>query len=147
MFDGVNLELSVKKGSGYYHQTPRPLVLAATLNALVRAHRRLKLLPQTERASRSIPQKVKLEVWHHDAGKCVQCGDSNYLEYDHVIPHSLSGASTTNNLQLLCRRCNLTQRLRPEGRRKTVPWQTEACRGRKPTLRSPSLHFQAESWT
>lgn len=109
MPDGVNLELGVKKGSGYYHQTPRPLVLAATLDALVRAHKRLKLLPQTERASRSIPQKIKLEVWQRDAGKCVQCGDSNYLEYDHVIPHSLGGASTTNNLQLLCRRCNLAK--------------------------------------
>jgi stress response protein SCP2 len=109
MPDGVNLELGVKKGSGYYHQTPRPLVLAATLDALVRAHKRLKLLPQTERASRSIPQNVKLEVWHRDAGKCVQCGDNNYLEYDHVIPYSLGGASTTNNLQLLCRRCNLAK--------------------------------------
>ncbi|MFC5848224.1 TerD family protein [Deinococcus petrolearius] len=106
---GVNLELGVKKGSGYYHQTPRPLVLAATLDALARAHKRLKLLPQTERASRSIPQQVKLEVWQRDAGKCVQCGDGNYLEYDHVIPHSLGGASTANNLQLLCRRCNLTK--------------------------------------
>lgn len=105
--DGVNLELSVKKGSGTYHHVSRPLILSATLDALVRLHKRLLLMPQTERASRSIPQNVKLAVWQRDQGKCVQCSDNNYLEYDHVIPHSLGGASTENNLQLLCRRCNL----------------------------------------
>ncbi|OLV19335.1 TerD family protein [Deinococcus marmoris] len=105
--DGVNLELSVKKGSGTYHHVTKPLILSATLDALVRLHKRLLLMPQTERASRSIPQNVKIAVWQRDQGKCVECGDNNYLEYDHVIPHSLGGASTENNLQLLCRRCNL----------------------------------------
>ncbi|MDV6374133.1 TerD family protein [Deinococcus arenicola] len=105
--DGVNLELSVKKGSGTYHHVSKPLILSATLDALVRLHKRLLLMPQTERASRSIQQHVKIAVFDRDRGKCVQCGDNNYLEYDHVIPHSLGGASTENNLQLLCRRCNL----------------------------------------
>lgn len=107
MPDGVNLELGVKKGSGYYHKVEQPIILSATLDALVRLHKRLLLMPQTERASRAIPHKVKLAVWQRDAGRCVQCSDSNYLEYDHVIPHSLGGASTESNLQLLCRRCNL----------------------------------------
>ena len=106
---GVNLELGVKKGSGHYRDAPQPLLLAATLEALVRIHKRLLLLPQAERASRSIPQKVKLEVWQRDQGKCVECGDTNYLEFDHVIPHSLGGATSVGNLQLLCRRCNLAK--------------------------------------
>jgi 5-methylcytosine-specific restriction endonuclease McrA len=105
--DGVNLELGVKKGSGTYHHVDKALVLSATLDALVRLHKRLLLMPQTQKASRSISQKDKLEVWQRDQGKCVQCGDNNYLEYDHVIPFSLGGASTVGNLQLLCRRCNL----------------------------------------
>ncbi|GAA0508202.1 TerD family protein [Deinococcus depolymerans] len=105
--DGVNLALGVKKGNGYYHEVRQPVLLGATLDALVRINKRLLMMPQTERASRSIPQKVKLEVWQRDQGKCVECGDSNYLEFDHVIPHSKGGASTVNNLQLLCRRCNL----------------------------------------
>ncbi|GGR60609.1 TerF-like protein [Deinococcus seoulensis] len=105
--DGVNLELGVRKGSGVYHGVPSPVLLGASLDALVRLHKRLMLTPQTEKASRSIPQAVKLQVWQRDQGRCVQCNDSNYLEYDHVIPFSLGGASTLNNLQLLCRRCNL----------------------------------------
>ena len=105
---GVNIELGVKKGSGLY-RTERPLILAATLDALVRIYKRLLLMPQTERASRSIPQSVKLAVWHRDQGKCVQCGATEYLEYDHVIPHSKGGASSEGNLQLLCRKCNLAK--------------------------------------
>ncbi|MDO4264181.1 MAG: HNH endonuclease, partial [Deinococcus sp.] len=105
---GVNLELGVKKGSGLY-STDDALILAATLDALVRIHKRLLLMPQTERASRSIPHKLKLEVWQRDGGKCVECSDNNYLEFDHVIPHSLGGATSASNLQLLCRRCNLAK--------------------------------------
>lgn len=107
--DGMNLELGVKKGSGHYRGVAQPLILVAMLDALVRIHKRLLLMPQGERASRSIPQKVKLEVWQRDGGKCVECGDSNYLEFDHVIPHSRGGATSVGNLQLLCRRCNLAK--------------------------------------
>ncbi|WP_425148079.1 TerD family protein [Deinococcus sp.] len=103
---GVNLELGIKKGSGVY-QVDRSLLLAATLDALVRIQKRLMLIPQTEKASRHIPQAVRNQVWQHDQGKCRECGDSNYLEFDHIIPFSKGGASSFGNLQLLCRRCNL----------------------------------------
>ena len=102
---GVNLELSVKAGSGVYgvHQ---PLLVGATLDALVRLQKRLLLSPQTERASRHIPQDVRIQVWQRDGAECVECSATEYLEFDHIIPHSRGGASTLNNVQLLCRRCN-----------------------------------------
>jgi hypothetical protein len=58
-------------------------------------------------SDRRIPQDVKAAVWQRDAGRCAQCGATDYLEYDHVIPFSKGGANTCDNLQLLCRRCNL----------------------------------------
>lgn len=58
--------------------------------------------------NRLIPTPVKVEVWKRDKGKCVKCGSNINLHYDHIIPFSKGGASTTAaNIQLLCAKCNL----------------------------------------
>ncbi|HLS79237.1 MAG TPA: HNH endonuclease [Nocardia sp.] len=54
-----------------------------------------------------MPQHVRAEVFQRDGGKCGQCGAANYLEFDHIIPLSRGGATSVNNLQSLCRQCNL----------------------------------------
>lgn len=59
-------------------------------------------LPKRDR----IPQNVMDKVWNRDGGKCVQCGKSEKLEFDHIIPHSRGGSNTVRNLQLLCENCN-----------------------------------------
>jgi 5-methylcytosine-specific restriction endonuclease McrA len=41
------------------------------------------------------------------AGKCTECRSTFDLQYDHVIPVALGGATTVENLQLLCSDCNL----------------------------------------
>ncbi len=64
--------------------------------------------------TRYIPQKVKQEVWHRDDGKCTyrdpktkhQCHSKYGLEYEHLIPFSHGGPSTTDNLTLRCRTHN-----------------------------------------
>ena len=56
-----------------------------------------------------IPQDVMDAVWNRDGGKCVRCGKSEKLEFDHIIPVSKGGASTYRNLQLLCENCNRTK--------------------------------------
>lgn len=53
-----------------------------------------------------IPQDVMDMVWNRDGGKCVFCGKSENLEFDHIIPFSKGGANTYRNLQLLCENCN-----------------------------------------
>ena len=60
------------------------------------------------RLRRIIPTSIKLEVWHRDGGKCVRCGSSDNLHFDHIIPWSKGGSSNTaDNIQLLCSRHNL----------------------------------------
>jgi len=60
---------------------------------------------------RIIPTWVKLAVWKRDGGKCVQCGATNELHYDHILPYSRGGTSITpENVQLLCARHNLEKR-------------------------------------
>ncbi len=60
---------------------------------------------------RLIPSSVKLEVWKRDGGKCVICGASDELHFDHIIPFSKGGTSlTAENVQLLCARHNLEKK-------------------------------------
>ena len=65
-----------------------------------------------ERYSREVPRPllpddVKLVIWARDGGACVRCGAKKELQFDHIIPFSRGGGSTAENLQLLCRTCNL----------------------------------------
>jgi len=59
---------------------------------------------------RIIPSSVKYEVWQRDQGKCVICGASDELHFDHILPFSKGGTSEMSvNVQLLCARHNLAK--------------------------------------
>lgn len=61
--------------------------------------------------NRIIPTSVKLEVWKRDQGKCVTCGSTDNLHFDHILPYSKGGTSLkAENIQLLCARHNLEKR-------------------------------------
>ncbi len=65
---------------------------------------------KTAERSRIIPTSVKLEVWGRDSGKCVMCGATNELHFDHILPYSKGGTSLkAENIQLLCARHNLAK--------------------------------------
>jgi hypothetical protein len=53
-----------------------------------------------------IPEEVRRQVFRRDGGRCAACGGDELLQFDHVIPVALGGASTPANLQLLCAPCN-----------------------------------------
>lgn len=60
--------------------------------------------------SRIIPTDVKLEVWARDQGRCVRCGATDELHFDHIVPFSKGGTSLkAENVQLLCARHNLSK--------------------------------------
>ncbi len=56
--------------------------------------------------ARYIPKSLKHQVWRRDHGKCTNCQSKRNLNYDHVTPVALGGASTLENLRLLCFQCN-----------------------------------------
>lgn len=63
--------------------------------------------PLADRPSRmGIPDEVKKYVWMRDGGRCLGCGSSVNLQFDHIIPVAMGGSSTAENLQLLCSDCN-----------------------------------------
>ncbi|MGI8826328.1 MAG: HNH endonuclease [Chloroflexota bacterium] len=51
-------------------------------------------------------QDVRRYVWQRDEGRCQECGGTEMLQYDHIIPWSMGGADTAENLALLCAECN-----------------------------------------
>ena len=77
---------------------------------LDRAHMLLNVeeggAPPSHGRRESIPREVRRAVFERDEGRCVECGSNFDLQYDHVIPVALGGATTIKNLQLLCGSCN-----------------------------------------
>ncbi|MCH8108271.1 MAG: HNH endonuclease [Chloroflexi bacterium] len=60
---------------------------------------------------RIIPTEIKLEVWKRDRAKCVICGASDELHFDHIVPYSKGGTSlVAENIQILCARHNIEKR-------------------------------------
>ncbi len=69
----------------------------------------LSAAPDAQRIKKArigIPDDIKLLVWERDGGACTKCGSTSELQYDHIIPQSLGGATTPENLQILCGICN-----------------------------------------
>jgi HNH endonuclease len=54
----------------------------------------------------AIPDDMKQLVWLRDGGRRRHCGSQVELQYDHVIPFSFGGATSPENLQILCGPCN-----------------------------------------
>jgi hypothetical protein len=106
--DRVELQLTRKRGTGTYICDDGEK-LEAILYALARGANFVAAERSDDARSRHIPDDVKTQVWRRDGGACVRCGASEYLEFDHIIPFSKGGANTVQNIQLLCRRCNLAK--------------------------------------
>ena len=69
-----------------------------------------QVLNDASEPRRVIPTQVKLEVWKRDNGKCVVCGATDELHFDHIILYSIGGTSlSAANIQLLCARHNITK--------------------------------------
>lgn len=55
-----------------------------------------------------VSNKMRFAVYARDNHRCRKCGRAtNDLEVDHIFPISKGGKSSFENLQTLCRRCNL----------------------------------------
>lgn len=105
----IFISAKTKRGSGeFYIGKDAEIVEAYIEQSIKRFHRQLDL-QQTEGRSRHISQSVKNAVWSRCQGRCMQCASTQYLEFDHIIPFSKGGSNSENNIQILCRACNLSK--------------------------------------
>ena len=70
-----------------------------------------KVSPPPVAVNRVIPSSTKREVYLRDK-KCVKCGSTRNLNFDHKIPFALGGKTEASNLRLLCFNCNQRARIR-----------------------------------
>lgn len=73
---------------------------------LERAHAALRQEADPVPRRELIPVEVRKAVFDRDGGRCRNCGSNFDIQYDHIIPFSMGGASTVENLQILCAPCN-----------------------------------------
>ena len=101
-------------------------VIGEALRRLVESERPAKPGLRKAEASgegRHIPKWVKDAVWRRDSGRCafigpdgVRCGETAWLEWDHVVPWARGGPSNDPaNIRLLCRAHNQSEARRVFG--------------------------------
>lgn len=49
---------------------------------------------------------IREQIFYRDGYMCLNCGSSERLELDHIMPISKGGENSINNLQTLCKSCN-----------------------------------------
>jgi 5-methylcytosine-specific restriction enzyme A len=67
-----------------------------------------------------IPEAARNYVFDRDNHTCQNCGATEKLTIDHIIPLAEGGSNDLSNLQTLCLRCNTSKgdRLNPRFQRR-----------------------------
>lgn len=61
------------------------------------------------RRARKIPKSTRDYILARDGYRCKYCSSNQNLQIDHIYPFSKGGGNESNNLQVLCRNCNLSK--------------------------------------
>jgi hypothetical protein len=78
--------------------------------------------PIQRKVSQQTRAAVRRAVWARDGGACTRCSSSFAIEEDHVVPKSMGGAYTLENIRLLCRACNQRAGIEKLGLGKMTPY-------------------------
>ena len=82
---------------------------AKSINKVERKHRKWTRFKNEYQPAnkRYIPKPTRKAVLIRDNYSCVKCGNQKDLHMDHIIPESRNGSNELENLQVLCKDCNL----------------------------------------
>lgn len=59
-----------------------------------------------------VSEAVRQRVFDRDGRACVECGKTEALSLDHIVPRSKGGSHDESNLRTLCKSCNSVKRSR-----------------------------------
>lgn len=104
--NAIQVQIAGKPAWMFLFGQPSPIPYAV-FSACVAMANQTRVAKTDEASTRHIPREVRQRVWQKYGGRCAECGASDYLEFDHVIPVAKGGSNSDANVQLLCRRCNL----------------------------------------
>lgn len=75
--------------------------------SLRRAHSLATMSEEPTQSPRGhLSAELRQYVWAKYGGACSSCGSNVELQFDHIIPVALGGATSEENLQILCGPCN-----------------------------------------
>ena len=83
--------------------------------------------PPQRKVSLMTRAAVKRAVWARDRGTCTRCGSNHKIEFDHVVPASMGGPFTVENIRLLCESCNQRAAIEKLGQEKMDPYLSPAA--------------------
>ncbi len=103
-----------------YKYVPFKLTRSLTRVLFGTGHRMLVAPPQApvppiQQRRGVLPRELRRQVYERDGGRCQNCGSQFDLQYDHIIPFSMGGATSVDNLQLLCGTCNQRKKAQIDG--------------------------------
>jgi hypothetical protein len=105
---GQLLNVTVKnKPTISFHCLKADPLFVERFKALIQLNSQTLVRRSTGAPDRHIPREVRQRVWQRYGGKCADCGAVDYLEFDHIVPVAKGGSNSDQNVQLLCRKCNL----------------------------------------
>ena len=121
MYVKPQLEEKLEKVRNLIAHAQRDLSVAGVLDRLcdeyLERHEKKMTLKESDAPSPAPPRnsalkrppisaKVRRFIWNRDQGQCGICGSKHALQIDHILPLSMGGDHSTENLRLLCRSCN-----------------------------------------
>ena len=73
------------------------------------------------RSGRYFLPRIRREILGRDGFRCRQCGSTDHLAVDHVIPVAEGGEGTVENGQVLCHGCHVSKTRVERARRASIP--------------------------
>jgi hypothetical protein len=107
--DRITTQLANKPEITFFIPPGSEKFLNEKFKTIIELHSRMLRRKIEGEIDRHIPHDVRQRVWQRYGGRCVECGATDYLEFDHIIPVSRGGSNSEQNVQILCRKCNLAK--------------------------------------